>query len=112
MTKIYASLRLRPTRIGFLVRPNDRAAVRRIMRFCACLWGGTFNPIIPVARTLPRAWRSERGGPRTGVDVAEGYLRFFEPDVVVEAKKGLAAQLGMIAGATPLEVDLSNWTIS
>jgi hypothetical protein len=95
MTKIHASVRLRPTRIGFLVRPNDRASVRRIMRFCACLWGGMFNPIIPVARTLPQAWRSERGGPRTGGDVADGYLRFFEPDVFVEATKGLAAELGL-----------------
>jgi hypothetical protein len=95
MTKIYASLKLRPTRIGFLVRPNDRAAVRRIMRLCACLWGGAFNPIIPVAKALPRAWKSELEEPRTGLDVAEGYLRFFEPDVFVEAKKGLAGELGI-----------------
>ena len=95
MTTLSASLRLRPTRIGFLVRPTDKAAVRRIMRLCSCLWGGVFNPIIPVTRTLPRAWRSRHGERLTGVQLTAGYLRFFEPDVYVEASPGLVALAGI-----------------
>lgn len=95
MTTLYASLRLRPTRIGFLVRPTDRAAVRQIMRLCVCLWGGIYNPIIPVTRTLPKAWRQKPYHQVSGNQLTEGYLRFFEPDVFVEATAGLAAKIGI-----------------
>ena len=102
MRTIYASLALRPTRIGFLVRPTDLPAVRRIMRLCACLWGGVFNPIIPVSQGLPWAWRSRHGGRVTGAQLTAGYLRFFEPDVYVEASRGLATR----AGITDLEIGI------
>jgi hypothetical protein len=48
MSDLSAEIQLRPTRIGFLVHPADLASVRRIMRACTCLWGGVYNPIIPV----------------------------------------------------------------
>ena len=56
MATISASLRLRPTRIGFLVSPTDMEAVRKIFRVCSCLWGGDYNPIIPVCDELPKEW--------------------------------------------------------
>lgn len=93
-TTISASLRLRPTRIGFLVRPDDMAAVRQVMQLCACLWGGIYNPIIPVCAALPEAWRERN---MTGPKLALGYIRFFEPDVFVETHDGLAAELGLRA---------------
>lgn len=40
MAEIGASIKLRPTRIGFLVRPNDISSIRKIMRICCCIWGG------------------------------------------------------------------------
>jgi hypothetical protein len=92
---ISASLRLRPTRIGFLVRPDDMAAVRQVMQLCTCLWGGIYNPIIPVCASLPEAWRERN---ITGSKLALGYIRFFEPDVFVETHDGLAAELGLRAG--------------
>lgn len=92
MPRLYGTLRLRPTRIGFLVRPSQQSlsTVRKVMRLCCCLWGGEFNPIIPVSRTLPSAWKKEPYDRLTGADLTDGYLRFFEPDVFVEAEKGLA----------------------
>ncbi len=100
MTTLYASLRLRPTRIGFLVRPGDLAAVRRIMRLCCCLWGGSFNPIIPVSHRVPRAWREAAVGRMSGAQLSSGYIRFFEPDVYVEASPGLATIAGLTRSET------------
>ena len=96
MTTLSASLTLRPTRIGFLVRPDDSTSLRRIFQVCTCLWGGVHCPIIPVSATLPEAWK-ERHGLRNPdpIDIANGYVRFFEPDVFVEAEDGLAKQLGL-----------------
>jgi hypothetical protein len=78
------------------VRPNELAPVRAVMRACACLLGGTFNPIIPVYRKPPKEWKSEMIHERfKGIGVAKGYVRFFEPDVYVETKKGLLEEAGL-----------------
>ena len=95
MSTIYGSIRNRPTRIGFLVNPRDMASIKKVMRLNTCLWGGTFNPIIPVGRNLPKAWRTHpRLGP-TGLELAEGLLNFFEPDVFVETSPGLGKKIGI-----------------
>src|SRR6266508_3930527 len=97
MTEISATIRLRPTRIGFLVRPTDMASVRKIMRACACLWGGVYNPIIPVFRTAPQEWKPEPFERVKGLAVAKGYIDFFEPDVFVESESGLLERAGLEA---------------
>src|SRR5687768_8066532 len=104
MASLNATLRLRPVRIGFLVRPTNMSAVRTIMRYCTCLWGGMYNPIIPVFRTPPKGWRSEKFERVRGADVAKGYIRFFEPDVFVESEGGLADEAGL--SALRKEIDL------
>src|SRR5262245_47962271 len=93
--ELSAQIRLRPTRIGFLARPTDLAAVRKVMRASACLWGGVYNPIIPVFRTAPKEWRDEFPSHPRGAAVAKGYVRFFEPDVYVEAEEGLLEEAGL-----------------
>jgi len=40
----------RPLRIGFVVMSGDLSSFRRAVRLCTALWGGRFNPIIPVDR--------------------------------------------------------------
>ena len=65
------------------------------MRYCAAVWGGIYNPIIPVFRNPPKAWASEPFDRVRGIRVAKGYLRFFEPDVYVEAEKGLLELVGL-----------------
>jgi hypothetical protein len=98
---IYGSVILRPTRVAFLVRPSQRnlPVVREIIRTSACLWGGMFNPIIPVCNALPMAWRREPYREITGRGLAEAYIRFFEPDVFVEAEAGLAEAAGIVESA-------------
>jgi hypothetical protein len=95
MVDISANIRLRPIRVGFLVRPNDLASVREIMRYCAAVWGGIYNPIIPVFNTPPKIWASEPFDRVRGIAVAKGYIRFFEPDAYVEAEKGLLELVGL-----------------
>jgi hypothetical protein len=92
MPTIRATARLRPLRIGFLVDPSDLPSILQVIRINTCLWGGLFNPIIPVFEETPQRWLE--GSLMRGLDFAKGYLRFFEPDVVVEARDGMAASLG------------------
>lgn len=67
------------------------------MRYCTCLWGGVYNPIIPVFRVPPKEWRVERFETAKGLAVAKGYINFFEPDVFVESKDGLLEEAGLAA---------------
>ena len=97
MLEFSAEILLRPTRIGFLTPPTDLASVRAIMRACTCLWGGIFNPIIPVFRRAPKEWRPEISRPLNGLEVAKGYARYFEPNVYVETRKGLLEEAGLAA---------------
>src|SRR5713226_5118577 len=95
MTTLNGSLRLRPTRLGFLVAPTNMPETRRIMQVCSCLWGGIYNPIIPVCNELPDKWRKPPFRDPTGEELAKGYVDFFEPDVFVESEPGLASLAGV-----------------
>jgi hypothetical protein len=101
---VYGSVVLRPARIGFLVRPSQQnfSQVREIIRTSTCLWGGMFNPLIPVCTALPTAWRQEHFRDITGRGLAEAYIRFFEPEVFVEAEAGLAKEAGIADAKSPL----------
>lgn len=95
MTKLSGSVVLRPTRIGFLVKPGDKESISKIMRLSTCLWGGKQNPIIPVGR-FPKHWKSANNfDKRTSKQISRDYLNFFEPDVLVEAENGLAESIGL-----------------
>jgi len=95
MAELYVTVRLRPMRIGFLARPTDLSSVRTIMRCCACVWGGIYNPIIPVYKAPPKEWRQQGFGRIRSSAVGRGYIEFFEPDVFVESEKGLLEELGL-----------------
>jgi hypothetical protein len=95
MPDVHIDLRLRPVRIGLLVRPSDRKSILAFMRACACVWGGMYNPIIPVFRTFPKDWKPEAYERYQAADISKGYIRFFEPDVYVEAAQGLLEEAGL-----------------
>jgi len=65
------------------------------MQVCTCLWGGVYNPIIPVCSELPDKWTEAPFRNPTGQELAKGYINFFEPDVFVESEPGLAAHAGI-----------------
>ena len=74
---------LRPLRLAFLVDPADDAAVLRAIQTSTFLWGGAFNPIVPIFHRLPRTWKRERFDGVTPRAVLDGYLDAFDPDFVV-----------------------------
>ena len=117
MHDVSARIRLRPTRIALLVQPTSLPAIRKFMRICACLWGGAYNPIVPVFRSRPKEWRPETPDSLTGAEIARGYVDFFEPDVFVEAVTSLLERAGLSAlrnaprvgnAVIPLETFLSS----
>src|SRR5438128_1434469 len=87
------SVSLRPVRVGFLVPPDDLSIVSRVARLSACLWGGRYNPIIPFFESGGDRWRRPYSDAK-GIEVAQGYVNFFEPDVLVETTPGMANKPG------------------
>src|SRR5262249_31435940 len=57
---INVRLAVRPVRVGFVIKHGDFDALWRAIRFNTCLWGGYFNPIVPVraADLLPNEERA------------------------------------------------------
>jgi hypothetical protein len=51
------TITLRPLRLAFLVDPSDKSGVLEAIQLNTFLWGGMFNPIVPVYRRTPKAWR-------------------------------------------------------
>lgn len=94
MSNISLSLRLRPIRFAFLVRPDDAKRTLEIFRINTCLWGGKYNPIIPFFKRLPPWWGRRGFRFENAKQIINGYLDFFEPDFLVEAEKGLADGFG------------------
>ena len=76
------NLTLRPLRFAFLVDPADRVGILRTIELNTLLWGGMFNPIVPVFRRAPKAWRDRFDHP-SAKEVAEGLLHAFDPDYIV-----------------------------
>lgn len=97
------SVSYRPVRIGFLVPPDDLSLVIRAARLSTCLWGGRYNPIIPFFEKGGERWQLSRSK-NEGIDIARGYVDFFEPDVLVESEPGMADKLGWNAGPSYLRM--------
>ncbi len=91
--KLTGSVSHRPVRIGFLTPIDNLEVVSRIARLNACLWGGRYNPIIPCFEKDGGRWHRPYRE-EDGLEVAKGYINFFEPDVLVEARPGMASALG------------------
>ncbi|UJW85111.1 hypothetical protein [Devosia sp. SL43] len=83
---ISGSVRLRPIRLALLVEPSDLVSIRRFMRLSTCIWGGRHNPIVTIG--------GEDGGLSRNGSTAKDLIDHFEPDVLVEAKAGMAESLG------------------
>lgn len=77
------------------MRPHDLDSLRKIFELCTCLWGGLYNPIIPVCEDVPETWRDHPVLTPSGRELGRGLLHFFEPDVFVEAEEGLAEIIGL-----------------
>jgi hypothetical protein len=80
------NVKLRPIRIAFLVDPKDKKAVLEAIEINSFLWGGAFNPIIPVTRQIPAVWKKADESitlKNTARTIASGYVDAYDPDYFV-----------------------------
>jgi hypothetical protein len=91
------SVSFRPVRIGFLIPPDDLALVSRAARLSACLWGGRYNVMIPFFEAGGDRWVRPYHA-EGGLNVARGYIDFFEPDMLVADHGGptMFARIGVM----------------
>ena len=76
------SQKLRPLKIAFLVEPNSSTALLRAIQSNTFLWGGQFNPIIPVFLKTPEFWQDRFTRNLHAKEVIEGTLDAYDPDLV------------------------------
>ena len=90
---IHVSRSVRPIRLAFLVRPDDKRNLERIFQINTCVWGGQYNGIVPVFGRTPKWWGQEPALLPKAREIAQGYVDAFEPDYVVTTHPGLRKQI-------------------
>jgi len=79
-----AYISLRPVRFAFLVPLADKKAIREAIQLSTFLWGGIYNPIVPVFKRLPKRWHGRwRRRSQGWRAIVQGYLDNYDPDIVV-----------------------------
>src|SRR3989344_2184822 len=80
------NVKLRPIKIAFLVDPNKKKDILEAIKVSSFLWGGTYNPIIPVLKRVPALWKKNdrfinfRSSAKA---ITLGYIDTFDPDYFV-----------------------------
>jgi hypothetical protein len=81
MATVNLTVKHRPVRIGFVVRAGEAIDLERVSSFCALLWGGMHNPVIPVASVddasadlLVRAFQVDVLFNTAGNDATTGFI--------------------------------------
>jgi hypothetical protein len=72
----------RPIKFGFLVNDKDKDNLSLALEINSHLWGGQYNPIIPVLGR-PNRLKLEFEKKMTSADVCNGYIDTFDPDFLV-----------------------------
>ena len=80
---IRSNVRLRPTRFAFLLPYNDKVSLLKAIQINTFLWGGQFNPIVPIFTRSPRNFPKYLSKTIVGEDYLQHYLNNFDPDLVV-----------------------------
>ena len=80
---VTVTLTLRPIKLAFLVELFDKKAIHSAIEINSLLWGGAYNPIIPVFRRKPKNWDWPITIPGNQGDIVLGYLDAYYPDFVV-----------------------------
>jgi len=93
-SKITIVKKLRSIRLAFLVKKEDKRTLREVFRINTCLWGGSYNLIIPFFRKTPRNWEDQRFRHPSAASILKGYLDSFDPDyLIVKDKQALSDSL-------------------
>ncbi len=77
------TLTLRPIKLAFLVELSDKRAIHTAIEINSLLWGGAYNPIVPVFRRKPTNWERLPLTRLKPSDIVRGYLDAYDPDFVV-----------------------------
>jgi len=81
-------LKSRPLRLGFLVDPSKVNSIKKAIEISSTLWGGAYNPIIPVYKRAPRNWEKPFKSPKAET-IVRGYVEAFDPDILVQCAQNL-----------------------
>jgi hypothetical protein len=98
------TIKSRPLRLAFFIPPT-KDALRHAIQVNCTLWGGVYNPIIPLYSRAPTAWKLY---PREKVSVERrirGYVRAFDPDVLVDCTNGALPSYLAALGRPIVKVD-------
>lgn len=88
MAKGTLSVTLRPIKLAFLVDIADTNAILEAIRLNSILWGGIYNPIIPVFDRKPKILAKEMLFKfEKNEEILKGYLNAYDPDFVVQLGK-------------------------
>jgi hypothetical protein len=84
-------LRLRPLKLAFAVDINNVQQMKEAIRINTYLWGGMYNPIIPVHKRIPSNWGYL--AKRSPESFTRGYFEAYDPDFIVKMGKSLPVYL-------------------
>ena len=76
-------IRLRPLRLAFIVSPSDKQSLLKAIQISSSLWGGIYNPIVPLYRRTPKIWGDKFARNISGKDIVRNYIKAFDPDFIV-----------------------------
>ena len=90
-----AKVRSRPLRYAFLVELKDKKSLQRVFEVNSSLWGGVFNFIIPVFKSVPPRYRRKYQRTISANAMLQGFVEAFQPDFVIETKAGQKDSYGI-----------------
>lgn len=77
------NVKSRPLRLAFLIQPSDRETLKKVFQINSTIWGGTYNPVIPLYRQTPSHWKEYPKQRINWKEIALGYIQAFDPDIIV-----------------------------
>lgn len=87
-------IKVRPTKIAFLIDPKNKSDLIDFMTLSTYLWGGQYNPIIPIFKRIPNSWK-DMGVKGNLNSLTNSYIKNFSPDIFVVKDSLKIDQLGI-----------------
>jgi len=91
------NITLRPIKLAILVNPSDKNAILEAIQINTFLWGGIYNPIIPIYKRTPKLWDKPIKNKNGYKDIVNGYLDTYDPDFIVTV--GNIGEVNYISGS-------------
>lgn len=85
-------IKTRPLRLAFLVDPNNKKAIRKAIQINSSLWGGNFNPLVPMFKRMPKYWDTLKKKTKP-IDISLGYIEAFDPDAIINCTKDVPEEI-------------------